>query len=122
MDIIKSLTPKDTEEIKPGLFIQKYRGKYRRIYPAAWNGKFNLKNFITGGPNFWKTTLFFIIILFLVWSYIQDTTSLREFQEVVNEYKFEWCGGVPFEELRNWNISEGVDINEWDSIPLQGDN
>ena len=115
MDLSKALTPKDTEEVKPGLFIQERAGRrgvinYRQIHPASWNGKINWKNTLLG-PNFWKNFLWFVIIIFLAWSYLHDTQSLREFQENVNIHKAEWCAGVPYQDL-------GGDVNEFNTFTI----
>jgi len=98
MDLIKALTPEDTEEVRPGVFLQKRKKGYRRIYPSAWNGKINWKNFIFGGPNFWKTLIWVVIILFMALGYVQDTQNLREFHDTVIENRQAWCSGIPFDE------------------------
>ncbi len=115
MDFIRALTPQDTEEIRPGLFIQYKNGKYRQIYPAAWNGKIIWKNLITGGPGFWKTLIWFIIILLIIFSYWHDVHSLREFHQKVTTYKNEWCVGVPFNELGKYKVSGGGVLNATES-------
>lgn len=91
------LTPKNTEEIKPNLFVQKIKGdslmakldkkvkghdkdivfdKYRVIYPAHWNGKWDLK-VLTLGAFPIKSTLIFLLILFLAWSYRHDLNEIN---------------------------------------------
>lgn len=90
---IKALTPKNTEEVKPGLFIQTTARGYRNIYPAAWNGKINWKNFIFGG-SFFKTIGWFAIILFIVWSYQHDVAEYKEFYERVASNPLVWCQDV----------------------------
>jgi len=105
MDFIKAITPKDTEEVKPGVFLQKKGNKYRQIYPAAWNGKINWKNFIFGGPNFWKTLIWIIIIGFMVFSYINDTQELSNFYNTVVQNKQAWCAGIPLDEISNYTIN-----------------
>jgi len=79
MNLIKALTPQDTEEVKPGLFIQKTLQGYRQVYPAAWNGKINWKNFLLGGK-FWKNFIIFLILMLIAFSYYQETKVCREFQ------------------------------------------
>lgn len=95
--LVRFLTPKRTEEVKPGLFIKRYRGddivtklkkiqdgkfeeikkpKYNRITPAAWKGKINWITTIFGAHPI-KSTLVFILILFLAWSYHHDIMSLH---------------------------------------------
>jgi hypothetical protein len=95
--LIQTLTPKNTEEIKPNLFIQKYgdtlmtrldkisKGhikevkweKYRKITPACWNNKINWTVVILGA-NPIKSTLVFLFILFMAWSYVHDLNSTRD--------------------------------------------
>ena len=75
MSLIDSLTPKDTEEIKPGLFIQTYREGYRQINPIAWNRKWRLKKQFG-----WRNLFFILLVLFIAWSYIDNTKSCEEFQ------------------------------------------
>lgn len=99
MNLIKALTPQETEEVKPGVFLQRKGKTWRQIYPAAWNGKINWKNFILG-PNFWKNFIWFVIIMFLIFSYWHDTNELREFHNTVTQNKIAWCAGVPLENLK----------------------
>ena len=80
MTWIDRLTPKNTEEIKSGLFVQKKGDNYNVIHPAAWNGKINWKNLIIG-PNFWRGFIFFIILMMIVSSYYIETRACRGFQE-----------------------------------------
>ena len=63
MDLVKMLTPKDTEEVRPGLFIQKTKKGYRQIHPAAWNGKINWKGQIKSMISF-RTIFTIALILF----------------------------------------------------------
>ncbi len=93
MSIIDFLTPKDTEEIKPGLFVQKGRQGYKVIQPLAWNGQlkikeqlrsvFSLRTFITIG-----------IILFLAWSYSHDIKGLNDFRNEVVEDPVAFCEDI----------------------------
>ncbi len=119
MDFIKSLTPGDTEEVKPGLFIQRRLGKYRQIYPAAWNGKINWKNFILG-PNFFKHFFIFLLIVGIAFSYWHDTKELKEFYYKVNYNKLEWCSGADVDDLV---INKEDDLNEQEyTITLSNNN
>ncbi len=109
MNFIKALTPKDTEEVKPGLFIQTTYGEllandghtvigkapmsYKHITPAAWNGKIIWKNLLFG-KDFLKSFIFFLIIVFLAWSYFHDIQVYREFYEEVNSNPAEFCTKV----------------------------
>lgn len=82
MSFIDNLTPKNTEEIKPGLFVQERNNSYRIIHPAAWNGKVNWKNFILG-PSTLKHFFIFLLIIFIAWSYSHDVEFYKEFYEDV---------------------------------------
>jgi len=86
MDITKNLTPKDTEEIKPGLFIQKRKnGKYKQIYPLAWEGKLRWKEQLKTIFTF-RTFFTIALILFLAWSYIHDTGECRFIVENLDKF------------------------------------
>jgi hypothetical protein len=76
----EKLTPKNTEEIKPNLFIQKTNKGYRQIYPAAWNGKINYNNLIFG-KGFWKSLLWVFILLLLAYGYYTSTKACEDFQQ-----------------------------------------
>jgi len=78
MSWIDSITPSNTEEVKPNLFIKKTRLGYRQVFPSAWDGKVNWRNFILGGHPA-RNLMWFLIIVFLAWSYAVDTKNLREF-------------------------------------------
>ncbi len=81
MGLIDRLSPKETEELRPGVFVQTINhrdGKttYRTVNPIAWKNKwrlnkqFGIKNLIT-----------ISIILFVAWSYFHDTEFCRDLQE-----------------------------------------
>ena len=82
MSFIDSITPKNTQEIKPGLFVQERNNSYRVIHPVAWDGKINWKTFILG-PNALKHFLIFLLIIFIAWSYSHDLSTYKEFYEDV---------------------------------------
>lgn len=90
---IEAITPKDTEEVKPGLFIQKKFGKYRMIHPGAWDGKVNWKNFLVGA-NPIRHFIFFLIIVGLAWAYVHDISELRNFYIEVMDDPIKWCWEV----------------------------
>lgn len=90
MNLIKNITPKDTEEIKPGLFVQKKGDSYRQIYPAAWNGKIIWNNFLWGGKPL-QTLFLLAIILFLAWSYSHDVEAYKIFYEEVKSDPVSYC-------------------------------
>jgi hypothetical protein len=100
MNIAKILTPKDTEEIKQGLFIQKTSKGYRQITPAAWNGIVNWKVVIFGS-NSLKNFLFFCLLMFLAWSYQHDTKGLLEWQNYVLNDTEGFCKNMSIIESRN---------------------
>lgn len=79
MSFIDSLIPKDTEEIKPGLFIQKIPKGYRTINPMAWDGKFRTKEQLATVINF-KTIFTLALILFIAYNYQLNTAVCEEFQ------------------------------------------
>lgn len=118
MDFIKAMTPKNTEEVKPGLFIQARPSRregiiYRQVHPAAWNGKLNWYNFLLG-PNFFKNSVWIIIILFIAWSYSHDVEAYQNYYEELNSnftIRQEFCSGsnFPLEEFSGEiNINRGV--------------
>ena len=102
------VTPKDTEEIKPGLFIQKKGDVYRQVYPACWEGRMNWVNFFWGGKP-WKSLFFFGLILFLVWSYLHDVGEYRDFYIEVQSNQVEYCTQV-FQELGEVGVKNGEQI------------
>ncbi len=102
MSVIDSLTPKNTEEIKPGLFIQTTARGFKQIYPAAWNGKINWKNLLIG-PGFFKSFIFFAIIMFLVWSYSHDVETYKNFYEEVSSNPEQYCREVSWFDVGDEN-------------------
>lgn len=94
---IRVLTPSDTEELKPGLFVQKkiVRGQdyYRQVYPGAWNGKLNPYEIFLG-RNFFKTTFWFLLIMFLAFAYWHDVREYKGFYENVNSHSIDFCAKV----------------------------
>lgn len=93
MTIKDSFTPKDTEEVKPNLFIQKKGDKYRVIEPFVWNGKFRIKEQLKTIISL-RTILSLGFVLLLVWAYIHDAGALREFYFKVNQNPVIWCTNV----------------------------
>ena len=77
MSFIDAITPKDTEEIKPDLFVQKKRYGYKQINPLAWGGRFRwneqLRTLISFG-----TIFRLAIIIFIAWSYFHDVCECLE--------------------------------------------
>jgi len=104
MSFIEKLTPKDTEEIKPNLFIQRRGNYYRQIYPAAWNGKINWYNFITGGH--WTKLFWFFIILFIVFGFYVQSGDYKKFHDLVMENPYNFCESIRIETPNRLNILE----------------
>lgn len=90
---IRALTPPDTEEIKPGLFIQKKLGRYRQVHPAAWDGKI-IKNNLFFGGDFLKSFIFFAILMLIVWGYQHDVREYQEFYENIRSNPMVFCNDV----------------------------
>ena len=76
MSLIDGLTPKDTEEIKPGLFVQKKKNGYRAVNPIAWNGKYRWRKQFG-----WRTVFTIAIICFIAFTYFNETSYCRQLQE-----------------------------------------
>ena len=108
MNLTKALTPRDTEEVKPGLFIQETSKGYRQVHPAVWNGKINWKNFLLGA-NPLRNFIWFMIIVFLAWSYFYDIDTYKEFYEEVNSDPYLFCS----------NVTIVSDINYEDTYTIQ---
>lgn len=91
MSLKDLLTPKETEEIKPGLFVQK-RGesKYRIIEPMVWNGKYRWKSIILG-KDFWKHFIWFLLLMYLSWSYMHDTKECATFMDDIKNKSCTYC-------------------------------
>jgi len=125
MSLIDSLTPKDTEEIKPDLFIQKRKNGYRQINPVAWNGKFRSKEQLKSIFSF-RTIFTVALLLFLYFGFLHDYRTLTDFYEEVVSDPVKWCtrlenlnSGIPSE---NWiiNFSEVTNGKEEYANSLQG--
>ncbi len=98
MNLTKALTPKDTEELRPGLFIQmKAKNpdtiEYKQISPAAWDGKIIWKNLFFGGITL-RNVIWFSIILFIAWSYFHDVKVYQNFYEEVIADPILFCSNV----------------------------
>lgn len=124
MTLTDSLTPKNTEEIKPGLFIQKKGNGYRMIDPVAWNGKILWKKQIRSVISL-RFVITITIVLFLVWAYNQDIGASLDFYNLVHEDPLAFCLQVE-EDLRApdctaWleqqnlctNFSK-IEVKDWD--------
>lgn len=89
----KAFTPKDTEEIRPGLFVRKEKKGYKQIHPIVWNDEWRtkeqLKTILT-----LRTFFTIALIIFLAWAYVHDTGALQEFYEDVTDDPFAWCNDL----------------------------
>lgn len=116
MNFKDAFTPKNTEEVKPGLFVQKTKKGYRQIHPGVWKGEIRWKNLLLG-PNFMKSLMWFAIILFLAWSYFHDVQQYQEFYEDVNSNPALFCSKInPLDIFQNEN-SDTLQNNYGEDIP-----
>lgn len=112
--LVKTLTPVNTEEVRPGLFIQTSstaRGKsYRQITPCCWDGKIDWKITLFGDKPF-KYLFIFLALMLLSYGYYQGTHSCAEFQEDPCKYLdniTDYCSDVDY-----WGIGEVNDGREY---------
>ena len=121
MSFIDSLTPKDTEELKPDLFIQKTKKGYRQIHPVAWKGKWRTKEQLST-VFAWRTIITIFVFGFLAWSYLHDQGALREFYIEVQSDPVAFCNSVY--EIQNQNTRMGIGdddfIKQLDPNSIQG--
>lgn len=121
MTLADRLTPKDTEEVRPDVFIQKTRtGKYRQIYPMAWNGKINWKNSLIGSHPY-RRIFSFLLILFLAWSYNHDVSGLSKLQERIISDPFGFCYNLTtyYQEHPELLGNKSISIKDGDTRSLQ---
>lgn len=121
MSLIKALTPAETEEIKPGLFIQKGKnGNYRVINPIAWKGEWRLNKQFA-----WRNLITIVIVLFLAWSYFNETSYCRELKEdpcFLLENLTNYCSANLGDVFNEEFVLEGVDDDRRKNLyALQGD-
>ena len=121
MSFIDSLTPKDTEEIKPDLFIQKTKKGYRQVHPVAWKGKWRTKEQLAMVFSI-RTIATIAVICFLAWSYLHDQGALREFYIEVQSNPVEFCNSVLQDLNQNTRLGIGDDdfIKQLDTSSIQG--
>lgn len=72
----RAFTPKNTEEIKPGLFVQQRGKNYKVITPIIWEGKWRLKNQIG-----LRNLFVIILVLLIASSYYFNVKTCRDFTE-----------------------------------------
>ncbi len=90
MSLTDFLTPKDTEEIKPNLFLQKKGKSYRQVNPIAWKGK------MRWGPQMrtvfsFHTLFWFLILGTILYGYFEVNGDLLEFRELVVGDPISFC-------------------------------
>lgn len=90
MDFKKAFTPKDVEEIKPGLFIKSFPKnpdtiEYRQVQPLVWNGRWRLKNQI-GVRN--------IVMIIIIIGLFLTGAKYINFYEEVNSDPAAFCSNV----------------------------
>jgi len=93
MNFRKAFTPKDTEELKPGLFIQKTPKGWKQIFPIVWNGKYRWKEQLS--TVFSLRTLFTVaLVLFIAWSYTHDVQVYKDFYFETITNPIEFCENI----------------------------
>ena len=109
----KAFTPKNTEEVRPGFFIQaKTKNpdsiEYKQVHPIVWNNKWRFNKQFS-----WKSIIFIILLLLVVGSYKAETQYCRELQE-------DPCELLP--EIQNYcfNINTVTDFN-LDDLKIEDD-
>ena len=105
----QGFTPKDTEEIKPGLFLKQIKpGRYKVVEPIFWDGKWRLRNQFS-----WRNILFIVLVLFIAGSYYLDTKACRNFQDEICTnivsinsmcFEFEKLGYEDPKNFEDWEI------------------
>lgn len=91
--LIKALTMQDTEEVKPGFFVQTKKGRHRRVYPLVWDGKYQVKEQLRTVFTF-RTFFTIGIILFIAWSYQNDVGAYQDFYIEVRGDPIGFCDEV----------------------------
>ncbi len=95
MTFIDAITPKNTEEVKPGLFIQTIETNpnkfiYRQVKPLAWKGKFRTKEQLATLFSV-RTFLTLGIIAFIIWAYFYEVGEYRSFYIDTMNNPIEFC-------------------------------
>lgn len=108
MNFKKVFTPKDTEQLKPGLFIQtRYKNilnkegniiarephHYRKIEPVVWDNEYRWK--VQLKTVFCLRTMITIaLILFIAWSYVSDKQGYKSFFNDVTTNPVDYCNKI----------------------------
>ena len=96
----KAFTPKDVEEVKPGLFVKaiptrKGSIEYRQVKPLVWKGKWRFKGQIR-----WMNI---VIILILIALYFEGAKFVRFYDEVISDPKA-FCQNVSIIDRRSFGV------------------
>ncbi len=86
----KAFTPKDTEELKPNLFVKKTSKGYKQDNPLVWKGEWRLR-----GQIGWRNIFMIILIIFL---YTQGSKYVV-FYEDFNVDPGKYCENVAYVKL-----------------------
>ncbi|KKN67032.1 hypothetical protein LCGC14_0465860 [marine sediment metagenome] len=106
MNLKKGLEPKDTEEVRPGLYAQKKAdGSWKQIEPLVWKGKWRLKNQIS-----WRNLLTIVLIILLFFS----GAKYVRFYEAVNQDPEAFCKNVQL----FYNVGQ-LDVQNEDTYNIQ---
>ncbi len=117
MTLIDSLTPENTEEVKPGIFVQKHSGSYRVVKPLAWDGKLLIKHQLKTVFNL-RTIFTIVLIIFIAWSYMAETEYSRKLQNNpcdLLQNITEYC----YSDI-NYQRTLGDNEFKWDDFTIQG--
>ncbi len=85
MTIKSSLTPKDTEELRPNFFVQQRGETYRQVKPLVWNDEWRLK-----GQIGWQNVLMIVLMILLFYKFAGYVKFYEQFHsrpsEVCTDY------------------------------------
>lgn len=93
--LAKRLAPDNTEELRPGFFVQKKvtdKGEtFKQVYPVAWNDRINWKNLIFGPKILDSTTFWFLLLMLLCFFYWHDVHEYKAYYEYTRANLTEIC-------------------------------
>ena len=100
MDWKKIFESKNTEEIRPNLFLKKTKkGNYYQVYPLRFNGRWMVKNFLW--PPYMKWTVLMVTILVTVaLSHKHDVAVYTEALKPLYENPIKYCNAIIEEHVR----------------------
>lgn len=112
MSLADILTPKNTEEVKPGLFFKKTGKGYRQVTPMAWNGKINWFVVVFGSRPI-KHLFIFLLIMFLVWSYKHDVKEYQNFYNATLSDPMSFCQNVTYQRIVEYTTPSGLNLSSF---------